>query len=327
MRWMQVAIKPAKPFAFGTIDGVPVFGLPGNPVSSLVSFELLARPALRRMMGHPDPFRPAIPAVADGGLRRRPGRQDPPRPRRRRVRRRRAAARRSRSPPRAAISWRRRRWPTPWRRRRRRRRSRPAATSRRSCSPSLSAAGCPRPRHAIRRSCGTRAAGTLGDALSRRSGDIERAGRTKSTWLMWWPAHLPATADSIRAASSSSLSPRRRAAAQVGLVGGEQARAELPVGGQADPVAVAAERLGHARDHADGAAAVEVAPAVGGRRAAGRDLLERVHRVDAGDDLVLADDLVGVPAAAGVERHPLDEPHLDAVAVGRTWRGRRSRRR
>ena len=72
MRWMQVAIKPAKPFAFGTIDGVPVFGLPGNPVSSLVSFELLARPALRRMMGHTEPFRPAIPAMADGGLQRRP---------------------------------------------------------------------------------------------------------------------------------------------------------------------------------------------------------------------------------------------------------------
>jgi molybdopterin molybdotransferase len=72
MRWMQVAIKPAKPFAFGTIDGIPVFGLPGNPVSSLVSFELLARPALRRMMGHADPFRPTVPAVADGGLRRRP---------------------------------------------------------------------------------------------------------------------------------------------------------------------------------------------------------------------------------------------------------------
>src|SRR5262249_54669897 len=41
----QVAIKPAKPLAFGVIDGTPVFGLPGNPVSSLVSFELFARPA------------------------------------------------------------------------------------------------------------------------------------------------------------------------------------------------------------------------------------------------------------------------------------------
>jgi molybdenum cofactor synthesis domain-containing protein len=72
MHWMQVAIKPAKPFAFGRLDGVPVFGLPGNPVSSLVSFELLARPALRRMMGHPEPYRPSVTAIADGGLRRRP---------------------------------------------------------------------------------------------------------------------------------------------------------------------------------------------------------------------------------------------------------------
>jgi molybdenum cofactor synthesis domain-containing protein len=55
MRWMQVAIKPAKPLAVGTIGATPVFGLPGNPVSSMVSFELFARPALRRMMGHPEP--------------------------------------------------------------------------------------------------------------------------------------------------------------------------------------------------------------------------------------------------------------------------------
>ena len=52
MRWMQIAIKPAKPFAFGVVDGTPVFGLPGNPVSSMVSFELLAKPALRLMAGH-----------------------------------------------------------------------------------------------------------------------------------------------------------------------------------------------------------------------------------------------------------------------------------
>jgi molybdenum cofactor synthesis domain-containing protein len=76
MRWMQVAIKPAKPFAFGTVTAggrtVPVFGLPGNPVSSMVSFELFARPALRRMMGHPDAAleRPRVCAVADQTLRR-----------------------------------------------------------------------------------------------------------------------------------------------------------------------------------------------------------------------------------------------------------------
>ena len=48
MRWMQIAIKPAKPFAFGLVGDTPVFGLPGNPVSSLVSFELLARPGSAR---------------------------------------------------------------------------------------------------------------------------------------------------------------------------------------------------------------------------------------------------------------------------------------
>jgi molybdopterin molybdotransferase len=72
MRWMQIAIKPAKPFAFGTIDGTPIFGLPGNPVSSLVSFEMLARPALRQMMGDPHPERSRIVALADDGLGRRP---------------------------------------------------------------------------------------------------------------------------------------------------------------------------------------------------------------------------------------------------------------
>jgi molybdopterin molybdotransferase len=72
MTWMQIAIKPAKPFAFGTIDGTPVFGLPGNPVSSIVSFEMLARPALRRMMGHRRLARPTHVAICDGGLPRRP---------------------------------------------------------------------------------------------------------------------------------------------------------------------------------------------------------------------------------------------------------------
>ena len=75
MTWMQMAIKPAKPFAFGTLDGpdgtaVPIFGLPGNPVSSLVSFELMARPALRRMMGHSRLTRTSLVAVADTDLRR-----------------------------------------------------------------------------------------------------------------------------------------------------------------------------------------------------------------------------------------------------------------
>ena len=51
---------------------VPVFGLPGNPVSSLVSFELLARPALRRMAGRTEPHRPSVQSVVDEALTRRP---------------------------------------------------------------------------------------------------------------------------------------------------------------------------------------------------------------------------------------------------------------
>ena len=68
MRWMQVAIRPAKPFAFGTIGAVPVFGLPGNPVSSMVSYELLARPGLRRIAGHgeSDLVRQPIPGFVSG---------------------------------------------------------------------------------------------------------------------------------------------------------------------------------------------------------------------------------------------------------------------
>ncbi len=47
----KVAIQPGKPFAFGAVNGVPLFGLPGNPVSTFVSFEQLVRPALLTMMG------------------------------------------------------------------------------------------------------------------------------------------------------------------------------------------------------------------------------------------------------------------------------------
>lgn len=72
MRWMQIAIRPAKPFAFGLVDGTPVFGFPGNPVSSMVSFELIGRPALRQAMGHRDLDRPIALAVAEEGLERRP---------------------------------------------------------------------------------------------------------------------------------------------------------------------------------------------------------------------------------------------------------------
>jgi molybdopterin biosynthesis enzyme len=70
---MQVAIKPAKPLAFGHLaaTGTPVFGLPGNPVSAMVSFELFARPALRRMAGHGQLERPRLRVRATTDLPRR----------------------------------------------------------------------------------------------------------------------------------------------------------------------------------------------------------------------------------------------------------------
>ncbi|PHX93717.1 MAG: hypothetical protein CK542_03220 [Acidimicrobium sp.] len=77
MKWMQMAIKPAKPFAFGkltTSDSrvIPIFGLPGNPVSSMISFELLARPSLRKMMGHTQNLtRPTVRAIVDAPMKRK----------------------------------------------------------------------------------------------------------------------------------------------------------------------------------------------------------------------------------------------------------------
>ena len=68
MRWMQIAIKPAKPFAFGLIGSTPVFGLPGNPVSSMVSFELFARPAIAFMAGEDDTSIPLLTAISEDTL-------------------------------------------------------------------------------------------------------------------------------------------------------------------------------------------------------------------------------------------------------------------
>jgi molybdopterin molybdotransferase len=72
VHWMEVAIKPAKPFGFAVLapSGVPVLCLPGNPVSAMVSFEVLARPALRHLMGHAVLDRPAVLGRAEERLGR-----------------------------------------------------------------------------------------------------------------------------------------------------------------------------------------------------------------------------------------------------------------
>ena len=59
----KVSMRPGKPLTFGRIGGRPFFGLPGNPVSSMVTFELFVRPALRRMGGHTWLFRPRVRAL------------------------------------------------------------------------------------------------------------------------------------------------------------------------------------------------------------------------------------------------------------------------
>ena len=71
----RVALKPGKPTWFGVRDGVLVFGLPGNPVSAMVTFHLFARPALRRLAGA-DPDDAATVAVLDRRVERNPARDE-----------------------------------------------------------------------------------------------------------------------------------------------------------------------------------------------------------------------------------------------------------
>ncbi len=59
-RFWKVRMRPGAPVAFGLLGQVPWIGLPGNPVSTMVTFELLVRPAIRKMCGHPLPFRRSI---------------------------------------------------------------------------------------------------------------------------------------------------------------------------------------------------------------------------------------------------------------------------
>jgi molybdopterin molybdotransferase len=58
----RIAVQPGKPLAFGHVDGRPVVGLPGNPVSALVTFELFVRPMLRALLDLPGDGRIHVPA-------------------------------------------------------------------------------------------------------------------------------------------------------------------------------------------------------------------------------------------------------------------------
>ncbi|MBW2241050.1 MAG: molybdopterin molybdotransferase MoeA [Deltaproteobacteria bacterium] len=76
MRFWGVRMKPGYPLAFGRIgeQGAWVFGLPGNPVSAMVTFEQFVRPVLMRMGGHEACFRPVVTAVLAEPLTKKPGR-------------------------------------------------------------------------------------------------------------------------------------------------------------------------------------------------------------------------------------------------------------
>ena len=73
MNFWSVRMRPAKPLAFGHLSGdggkdIPLLGLPGNPVSAMVAFEMFARPAIRMMLGLPARARPAVEGVLTGPI-------------------------------------------------------------------------------------------------------------------------------------------------------------------------------------------------------------------------------------------------------------------
>jgi molybdopterin molybdotransferase len=71
MDFWRINMRPGKPVAFGYLGQTPLLGLPGNPVSTAVTFELFGRPVLRKMLGHTRLIRPQIPVVVEDGISER----------------------------------------------------------------------------------------------------------------------------------------------------------------------------------------------------------------------------------------------------------------
>jgi molybdopterin molybdotransferase len=71
----RVRMKPGKPLAFGQIGGMPILGLPGNPVSVMVSFEIFVRPAIQKMLGRTDLERPTVEATLMDRIRHKDNRR------------------------------------------------------------------------------------------------------------------------------------------------------------------------------------------------------------------------------------------------------------
>jgi molybdopterin molybdotransferase len=75
MYFWSLEMKPGRPLAFGTVDGIPLLGLPGNPVAAMISTELFARPALLKMQGFADWSRPTLRARLTRPIARKDGRR------------------------------------------------------------------------------------------------------------------------------------------------------------------------------------------------------------------------------------------------------------
>ncbi len=75
IKFWRVDMRPGHPVAFGKSGGKPVFGLPGNPVSTMVSFEQFARPLIRAMSGHKKPYRPVVDAELTESIVSKKGRK------------------------------------------------------------------------------------------------------------------------------------------------------------------------------------------------------------------------------------------------------------
>ena len=71
LHFWKVRQRPGKPLAFGLLQGRPVFGLPGNPVSSAMCFEQYVRPAIATMLGRRDVLRPLIPAILEEPIKKK----------------------------------------------------------------------------------------------------------------------------------------------------------------------------------------------------------------------------------------------------------------
>ena len=71
----RVAMRPGAPQTFGTIDGTPFFGLPGNPTSTMVGFEMFVRPALRKMAGYTALARPRAVATLTHDVKKKADRR------------------------------------------------------------------------------------------------------------------------------------------------------------------------------------------------------------------------------------------------------------